>query len=101
MNECERLRRLAQRHREIYPPGTRILLLHMNDPFSPVEPGTKGTVVHVDDMAQIHMEWDNGRTLSLNSDEDSFRRLTQEELAEEQESQDDGMDEDNSPAMGM
>lgn len=33
--------------------------------------------------------------------EDSFRRLTQEELAEKQETQDDGMDEDSSPFMGM
>lgn len=49
-------------------------------------------------MAQIHMEWDNGRTLPLNSDEDSFRKLTAEELTEEQN---DGMDEDNAPVMGM
>lgn len=35
------------------------------------------------------------------TNEDSFRKLTQEELAEEQETQDDGMDEDSSPVMGM
>ena len=51
MNEYERLRRLAQRHRENYPPGTRIMLLNMNDPFSPVEPGTRGSVAFIDDMA--------------------------------------------------
>ncbi len=98
MNEYERLRRLAGRHRETYPPGTRLELIDMNDPCAPVPSGTRGTVKYIDDMAQIHMEWDNGRTLPLNSDEDSFRKLTAEELAEEQN---DGMDEDNSPVMGM
>ncbi len=101
MNEYERLHRLAGRHRETYPPGTRLELIDMNDPYAPVPSGTRGTVDFIDDMAQIHMKWDNGRTLALNSDEDSFRKLTQEELAEEQETQDDGMDEDNSPVMGM
>lgn len=101
MNEFERLHRLAERHREAYPPGTRLELIDMNDPYAPVPSGTRGTVDFIDDMAQIHMKWDNGRTLALNSDEDSFRRLTQKELAEEQETQDDGMDEDSSPVMGM
>lgn len=98
MNEFERLRRLAERHRETYPPGTRIQLLHMNDPYSPVEPGTRGTVVVVDSMAQIHMKWDNGRTLPLNSDEDSFRTLTAEELLEEQQAEE---QEQEGPVMGM
>lgn len=101
MNEYERLHRLAGRHRETYPPGTRLELIDMSDPYAPVPSGTRGTVVFIDDMAQIHMKWDNGSTLALNSDEDSFRKLTQEELAEEQEAQDDGMDEDTSPVMGM
>ena len=101
MNEYERLHRLVERHRETYPPETRLELIDMNDPYAPVPSGTRGTVDFIDDMAQIHMKWDNGRTLALNSDEDSFRRLTQEELAEEQETQDDGMDEDSSPVMGM
>ncbi len=98
MNEYERLRRLAERHRENYPPGTRLLLNHMNDPLSPVPDGTRGTVKVIDDMAQIHMAWDNGRTLPLNSDEDSFRKLTPEELAEEQNM---SMDESETPTMRM
>ena len=67
-----------------YPEGTRIELNHMNDPWSPVPPGTRGTVALVDGIGQIHMNWDNGRTLPLNSDEDSFRKLTEQEVAEEQ-----------------
>lgn len=48
-----------------YPIGTRIELEQMSDPYSPVPPGTKGTVVAVDDMATVHMKWDNGRGLGL------------------------------------
>lgn len=33
-----------------YPPGTRLELVHMADPYAPVPPGTKGTVRLVDDM---------------------------------------------------
>lgn len=58
-----------------YPKGTRIELISMNDPFAPVPSGTKGTVECVDDMGQIHMKWDNGRTLALIPGEDSFRKI--------------------------
>lgn len=101
MNEYERLRRLAERHKQAYPPGTRVLLLHMGDDPRPVEDNMRGTVRVVDDLGTLHCAFDNGRSLGLCPGEDSFRKLTQEELAEEQETQDDGMDEDNSPVMGM
>lgn len=84
MTEYERLYRQAEQHRKQYPPGTRLCLLHMNDPYAPVPEGTRGTVDHVDDGDNIHMRWDNNRTLALVPDEDSFRLLTDEELAEEQ-----------------
>ena len=83
MNEWERARRQAQRYKELYPPGTRLMLLSMEDPYEPVESGTRGTVKTVDDMGQIHMLWDNGRTLALVPGEDSFRTLTESELAQE------------------
>lgn len=84
MNEWERLRRQAQRIKESYPPGTRVMLLSMEDPWAPVPSGTKGTVEVVDDIGQIHMKWDNGRSLALVPGEDSFRKLTKAELSEEQ-----------------
>ena len=34
--------------RENYPPGTRVMLNNMDDPYSPVESGTRGTVRYVD-----------------------------------------------------
>lgn len=84
MNQFEKERRMAQRYKAEYPPGTRVVLHHMDDPYAPVESGTRGTVKHVDDAGQLHMQWDNGRTLALVPGEDSFRKLTAEELAEEQ-----------------
>ncbi len=47
-----------------YPPGTRIKLNFMDDPYAPVEAGTCGTVRLVDDQGQLHMAWDNGRSLA-------------------------------------
>lgn len=87
MKSILQLMREAPRIKAEYPPGTRILLSHMKDPYAPVPDGTKGTVKFVDDIGQIFMSWDNGRSLPLNVDEDSFRKLTEEELAQEAEEQ--------------
>ena len=67
-----------------YPPGSRILLYQMTDPYAPVHSGTRGTVRYVDDAGQLGVVWDNGRSLSLIPGEDSFRKLTQQEVAQEQ-----------------
>ena len=66
-----------------YPPGTRIELIHMEDNWS-VPAGSCGIVEHVDDAGQIHMKWDNGRTLAIVPQVDKFRRLTQQEIQTEQ-----------------
>ena len=87
MNDYERMRRIAQRTKAEYPPGTRLVVENMNDPYAPVPPGTKGTVLYVDDIGQIGMKWDNGRSLSIVPGEDSFRRLTAEELTAEKKNQ--------------
>ena len=97
MNNFESERSFTEHMKRCYPPGTRLVLLSMDDPYAPVPSGTKGTVVHVDDAAKIHMKWDNGRTLALVRGEDSFRKLTDEELAEEQN---ENMDEGNTPVLG-
>ena len=67
-----------------YPPGTRIVLNHMDDKWA-VPPGTRGTVEHVDDAGQIHPKWANGRMLAIVPQVDSFRKLTEQELWEEQQ----------------
>lgn len=73
MNEWEMIARKAKVYKEMYLKGTRIELIDMDDPYAPIESGTQGTVEFVDDMGQIHMKWDNGRTLALIPGEDSFK----------------------------
>ena len=68
-----------------YPPGTRLELISMGKDPDPVPPGTRGTVERVNSYGDIEMSWDNGRSLSLIPGEDSFRKLTMEELESEQE----------------
>jgi hypothetical protein len=58
--------------KEQYPPGTRVRLTEMRDPYAPVPSGTEGTVDFVDDVGQLQMQWDNGRTLALIPSEDRF-----------------------------
>lgn len=85
MSNNDELMKKAKYYKEVYPPGTRLELIHMEDPYHPVEPGTRGTVRLVDDMCGIHLDWDNGRTLALVPEVDQFRQLTTRELAEEQQ----------------
>ena len=73
----------AEHYKKIYTPGTRVLLIAMGDDPFPVENNTKGTVVMVDDIGQIHVNWDNGRSLALIPGIDTFRFLTQKECVEE------------------
>lgn len=61
--------------KEQYPPGTRIRLNAMDDPYAPILPGTEGEVDFVDDEGQIFMKWNNGRTLPLAPSKDSFTVL--------------------------
>lgn len=60
--------------RELYPAGTQIVLEEMSGE-SQMPYGLKGTVDFVDDMGQIHMNWENGSSLALNVEEDSFEKV--------------------------
>ena len=82
MNEWDRLHRQAERYKAEYPPGTRILLLHMGSDPRPVEDDMRGTVVAVDSIGTIHCSFDNGRQLGVIPGEDSFRPLTEAELTQ-------------------
>ena len=78
MDEWLDLEKKTAFYKELYPKGTRIELIKMNDPYAPVPSGTRGTVEFVDDIGQIHMAWDNGRTLALIPSEDVFKKIWEE-----------------------
>jgi len=78
-------------------PGDRIVLLHMDDPYSAIRMGTKGTVLKMVTLPfgmgyQYNIKWDNGSTLDLLPDTDSWilatdvkpkTNLTTEEFGDE------------------
>ena len=68
---------LAQ-FRKQYPIGTKIQLISMRDEKYPILPGTIGEVTHIDDMGSIHMKWQNGSSLALIPEVDSFKAVVAE-----------------------
>ncbi len=75
--------RIADSVKESYPEGTRIVLIEMGDDPRPIPSNTRGTVDFVDDLATVFCKFDNGRWLGLAYGEDRYRKLTEQELAEE------------------
>lgn len=61
-----------------YPVGTRIQLDHMEGERD-MPDGLRGTVEHVDDQGQLHMKWDNGRSLAVVPNVDDFYILQPQE----------------------
>ena len=68
---------LAQLRKQ-YPIGTKIQLISMRDEKYPILPGTIGEGTHIDDMGSIHMKWQNGASLALSPEVDSFKVLETE-----------------------
>lgn len=48
-----------------YPKGTRVELVSMDDPYSKLKPGDRGTVNHVDDTGTVFVNWDCGSGLGV------------------------------------
>ena len=63
-----------QRLREAYPKGSRVELVQVDDPQAPPI-GTDGTVIGVDDIGSIMVDWDNGCGLSVAWGADHCRRI--------------------------
>lgn len=62
--------------KEKYPEGCRVELTRMTDPFNKtLQPGEQGTVIHIDDIGTIHVDWDNGSSLGVVFREDACRRI--------------------------
>ncbi|RAP49213.1 MAG: DUF4314 domain-containing protein [Methanosphaera sp. rholeuAM270] len=64
----------VQMVKQMYPEGTVVELDYMDDPQAPPS-GTKGTIEYVDDIGQIHVRWENGSGLAINTDVDSFHKI--------------------------
>ena len=64
----------VERIRRMYPAGTRVELLAMDDPQAP-SVGTKGTVLGVDDTGSLLMKWDNGSGLNVVWQQDRVRKV--------------------------
>ena len=62
--------------RKMYPQGTRVELVSLEDPYSRIPEGTRGTVDAVDDIGTIHVRWDNGSRLGVVYGVDSIRIVT-------------------------
>lgn len=63
-----------ERLKKLYPTGCRVELVRMDDTQAPPI-GTKGTVVGVDDIGSILVNWDNGSSLNVVYGEDECRKL--------------------------
>ena len=61
--------------RKYYKPGTRVVLVRMDDPYSKLCPGDQGTVSCVDDTGTVFVNWDCGSSLGAVYGVDEIRKL--------------------------
>lgn len=45
--------------------GDRVELVRCSDPYTSLRPGDEGTVVFVDALGTVHVDWDSGSKLGL------------------------------------
>ena len=67
-------REIIESLREGFPVGCRVELLKMDDAQAPPI-GTLGTVIGVDAVGTIHVDWDTGCGLGVAYGEDACRRI--------------------------
>ena len=61
--------------RSYYPPGTRVELVRMEDPYTRLKPGDRGSVSMVDDTGTVFVDWDSGSTLGVVFSEDEIKKI--------------------------
>ena len=66
--------RMIEALKKRYTAGARVELLQMDDPQAPPI-GTQGTVIGVDDIGSIMINWDNGSSLSVVYGEDHCKLI--------------------------
>ena len=70
----------VERIKNTYPKGSRIMVDNMDDPYSPIPPGTTATVDFVDDAGQLHCTYDGvSSSLALIPNEDEFHIIKEKE----------------------
>ena len=69
------------RVRRMYPPGTRVEVTEISDPYSKLAAGSRGTVEFVDDTGSVFCAFDNGEHIGLLYGVDGYRKI--EPLSEE------------------
>ena len=78
----EQLKELAkeiiERLKREYPVGTRVELVSMQDEYVKLAAGEKGTVMGVDDIGTIHVDWDCGSGLGIAYGEDLCKKVVEE-----------------------
>ncbi len=71
-------------YKKQYPPGTRICLDSMGDDDpDPVPSGTEGSVSFVDDVGTVFVNFDNGRSLGVCPEVDSFHKISKQTESQE------------------
>jgi hypothetical protein len=64
--------------RERYPAGTRVELVSMDDPYSTLNPGDRGSIDFFDDTGTAFVKWDNGSGIGLVYGADRFKSVDEE-----------------------
>ena len=60
--------------REDYPPGTKVILDEMCDPYREMPTGLKGEIMFIDDTGSAHIAWENNSTLACIHGVDRFHK---------------------------
>lgn len=68
-------RKTVEAIRRRYPGGCRVELIGMDDPYTKMVPGEKGTVRHVDDTGTVFVDWDCGFGLGVVYGKDHIRKI--------------------------
>ena len=70
---------IIEKLKEIYPSGTRVKLIKMDDVQAPPK-GTLGTVYGVDAIGSILVKWDNGSMLNVIFRVDRIEKISSKSL---------------------
>lgn len=81
MSICTIPQKEKDRLREMYPDGTRVKLIQMDDVQAPPK-GTLGTVIGIDDTGSLLMRWDSGGSLSVLYGVDEVEIVKEKEVSD-------------------